>query len=99
MSSQNVQAFIEKANNDPELQERLQAISGSDPDAEAKLTALSREHGLEFTAEEFFAATPGEISNDELAGISGGVGPMTTNNRFKNVGSDLWNWIKETWGN
>lgn len=99
MSFQNVQTFIEKAKSDPELQKRLEVISGSDPDAAARLTDLSQEYGLPFTADAFFAAVPtgAEISDDEVAGISGGAGPMTTNNRFQNVGSDLWNWIKDTW--
>jgi predicted ribosomally synthesized peptide with nif11-like leader len=72
MSLEKAKSFLNKAEEDAALREKLEALEG-DGKAAVKLGA---EFGFEFTAEEFAAAMDelyyGELSDDELEDAAGG---------------------------
>ena len=71
MSKENLDQFIQQISDSEELQARI----GDEIDAES-LIALGAEHGYEFTAEELQESA--ELSDEELAGVAGGLGIDTT---------------------
>lgn len=77
MSSENIRKFIEEYKVNPELQQKLKSIEPSD---EAAFNKITKEAGFELTVEEWrkYAGQEGEsrtevLTDDELAGISGGL--------------------------
>jgi predicted ribosomally synthesized peptide with nif11-like leader len=76
MSLEKAKSFLNKAEEDAELREKLEALEG-DGKAAVKLGA---ESGFEFTAEEFAAAMDelyyNELSDDELEDAAGGKGGL-----------------------
>jgi len=80
MSIENVQTFMTKAENNPELQERISRIATLSELTPEALARLGEEIGTPFTAEEFLAVSHEhsgsigkELSDDTLASVSGGV--------------------------
>ena len=78
MSLENVKLFIEAADKDQAVQQRLGAARGPEELGRLAVQAGS-ERGLLFTAEEFLASsgtTPdgnrGELSDDQLQSVAGG---------------------------
>jgi len=71
MSKENLVQFIQKVTDSEELQTRI----GDEIDTDAFI-ALGAEHGCEFTAEELQESA--ELSDEELAGVAGGLGIDTT---------------------
>jgi predicted ribosomally synthesized peptide with nif11-like leader len=67
MSSESAKVFIERLRTDEEFVARIKAC----PDADARL-ALARTEGFDFTPAEI-TAQAGELSDDELDGVAGGV--------------------------
>lgn len=80
MSAANLRAFLDKTTTDPHLRARLDSQAPSSVDA---IIRLATEHGLPFTKEDWHActaepeATTDELSEDELAGVNGGVATDT----------------------
>jgi len=73
MSVDTVKAFFEKAGKDDMLQSKVRAIYQESARATAEeLSKLAKEVGIPITAEEFISETQ-EISEAELANVSGGL--------------------------
>lgn len=76
MSTDNIQALYDKAQHDPALRQKLQAIEESArQEYAAGIVRLAEQAGTPFTTEEFLAATTPaqELSEEELSGVAGGV--------------------------
>ena len=84
MSTEAVKKFWAKAKQDKALQAKLAAIQGKDHQAAiAAVVKLAAESGFAFTAQEYEAAVreelarqhaAGELSDEQLAGMAGGIG-------------------------
>jgi predicted ribosomally synthesized peptide with nif11-like leader len=76
MSTENIRSFFERAKDSPELQRKVEAISGATAQSTAEaLAALSQESEFPFTAEEFLIASrpaQGELSDEDMAAVAGG---------------------------
>ncbi len=76
MSLVKAMSFLNKAEEDDALRERLEALEGDS----AAAVKLGAENGFEFTAEEFDAAMDelyyGNLSDDELEDSAGGQGGL-----------------------
>ncbi len=74
MSLVKAMSFLNKAEDDDALREKLEALEGDS----AAAVKLGAEHGFEFTAEEFDAAMDelyyGDLSDDELEDSADGQG-------------------------
>ena len=73
MSLEAAKSFLQKADENDELRDKLEALGG-DSKAAVKLGA---EQGFQFTAEEFVDAMDelyGELSEEELEDAAGGTG-------------------------
>jgi predicted ribosomally synthesized peptide with nif11-like leader len=72
MSLEKAKSFLNKAEEDDNLRQKLEDLEGDS----AAAVRLGAEHGFEFTAEEFDAAMDelyyGELSDDELEDAAGG---------------------------
>jgi predicted ribosomally synthesized peptide with nif11-like leader len=72
MSLEKAKSFLNKAEEDDALREKLEDLEGDS----AAAVKLGAEHGFEFTAEEFNAAMDemyyGDLSDDELEDAAGG---------------------------
>jgi predicted ribosomally synthesized peptide with nif11-like leader len=77
MSKENIQAFFQKADQEPVLKEKACAILERSPEeVPAALAELSKQVGLGFTAEEFAASLQGaSLSDTELDAVAGGGRP------------------------
>ena len=71
MSKESLEQFIQKVADSNELQTRI----GQRVDVES-LIVLGAKHGCEFTADDLTAGA--ELSDEELAGVAGGLGIDTT---------------------
>lgn len=79
MSRQDADRFLDLAEGDAALAERLSALEGPATEVLPKAVALGAERGFSFTGDEFAAAararTPDvELSDEELDGVAGGAG-------------------------
>lgn len=76
MSKENVAALWKKAQTDPELRQRIEALpAGSGAEIVAGLAQLGSELGLPFTSEEFVqtAVIEGaQLSDQDLSTVAGG---------------------------
>lgn len=76
MSTANLRAFLDKTASDPDLRSTIESQSPSSVDA---IILLATAHGLPFTKEDWHACTAEpdapteELSEEELAGVNGGV--------------------------
>jgi predicted ribosomally synthesized peptide with nif11-like leader len=73
MSLEAAKSFLQKADENDELRDKLEALGG-DSDAAVKLGAAQ---GFQFTADEFVDAMDelyGDLSDDELENAAGGTG-------------------------
>jgi predicted ribosomally synthesized peptide with nif11-like leader len=72
MSLEKAKSFLNKADEDDALRERLEDLEGDG----ALAVKLGAEYGFEFTAEEFTAAMDelyyGDLSDDDLEDAAGG---------------------------
>ena len=68
MSEEQLKAFMEKAQGDTSLQEKLKAVADSDA-----VAAIAKEAGFMISADDLKQAQPTELSEEELEGVSGGV--------------------------
>ena len=66
MSEEQLKAFLAKVKVDSNLQEKLKAAKSSED-----VVGIAKEHGHEFTADEFTAENS-ELSEEELEGVAGG---------------------------
>ena len=82
-----MRAFIEKAENDSGLMDKLNKLgaSGAGPD---KVVALAAEYGFSITAEDFLKAMEtvcpqaGKLTEEDLEAVAGGNGGLPTRNRW-----------------
>lgn len=74
MSTENIQAFLEKAAQDPLLNEKIKGIIGGAPESGAtELAHLAAESGIAFSADEFLAYVDERTLEDaELSEVAGG---------------------------
>ena len=77
---ESMQAFIELVSKDEELKATIESIAGNDEKKETlteeskqQIIALAKEHGIELSSEDF-VFNKDELSDEELAVISGGSG-------------------------
>ena len=68
MSEEQLKAFLAKVKGDSSLQEKLKAAKSSD-----EVVTIAKEHGHEFSVDKL-----GQLSKEELEGVSGGHGPFFT---------------------
>jgi predicted ribosomally synthesized peptide with nif11-like leader len=68
MSEEQLKAFMEKAQGDTSLQEKLKAAADADA-----VAAIAKEAGFLISADDLKQAQPTELSEEELEGVSGGV--------------------------
>lgn len=71
--TENLKKFLEAVSKDEALQAKVNALESNKETAMADIIALAKELGIELT-EADFAQPDGEISEDELAAVSGGMG-------------------------
>ena len=64
MSEEQLKAFLEKVKGDANLQDKLKAAKSPED-----VVGIAKEHGHEFTADKIY-----QLSDEELEGVSGGVG-------------------------
>lgn len=75
MSTDNIRTFLDKASTDSALQARVAAAyAAAQQSTAAGLAQLAAEAGTPFTAEEFLTFQKAELSEQDLAGVAGGVG-------------------------
>ncbi|MDP6959170.1 MAG: Nif11-like leader peptide family natural product precursor [Planctomycetota bacterium] len=85
MSEESAKAFMEKAMEDNDLQEKLKGV-----DSEEKFFAVTKAAGFDFTKEEWLAVIPkkveGELADADLEEAAGGIAiqPYRTNTNNKN---------------
>ena len=63
MSEEQLKAFLEKANADQSIQDKLKAAKSPED-----VVAIAKEHGHEFTADKI-----NQLSDEELEGVAGGT--------------------------
>lgn len=80
MSVENVKAFFDKVEEDKGLQDKVKGLAekrkAHDAEAASEMVKIAAEAGLEFTAAHLVEArksTVGELSEDELRNVAGGV--------------------------
>lgn len=75
MSKQNVQAFFDKVDQDPELQRKVQDIPQPlDQTSAQQVSELANGVGIAISAEDILAvASESELAESELENVSGGV--------------------------
>jgi len=82
-----IKLFIEKANTDSELLSKLDALGAKNAGAD-EVIALAAEYGFTFTAQEYEQAKArahaktGELSEEDLDAVSGGINLGITLNRY-----------------
>ena len=69
MSEEQLKAFLEKVKGDTSLQEKLKAAADADA-----VAAIAKEAGFSISADDLKNAQPTELSEEELEGVTGGVG-------------------------
>jgi predicted ribosomally synthesized peptide with nif11-like leader len=76
MSTENIEKFFRKAEQDSSLQQKIQAIPKEPKErAMAMVTELSVEEGLPFTVEELLTLSKDDLSDSELESVTGGAVP------------------------
>ena len=77
MSEEQLNAFLEKVKGDTSLQEKLNAAAS--PEA---VMEIAKEAGFSITAEDIqsMQSAPGEVSDEELEGASGGWCGLSSHN-------------------
>jgi predicted ribosomally synthesized peptide with nif11-like leader len=76
MSKEQLKAFLETAKNDAALQNKLKAAKSAE-----EVVAIAKQHGHEFTADKL-----GQLSDEELENVAGGLGfCIVTNANLSNV--------------
>ena len=68
MSEEQLKAFLEKVEVDTSLQEKLKAAANSDAVLE-----IAKEAGFMITTEDLELLKPGQLTEEELDGVTGGV--------------------------
>lgn len=82
--------FFSKVAETPELQQKVDAITQPSVEAAAEaIAAIAREAGYPLTANDFLPQ-PGELAEEELADVAGGVVGDTV--RYAEGGKD-WQWM------
>ena len=71
MSEEQLKAFMEKAQGDTSLQEKLKAAADADA-----VTAIAKEAGFSISADDLTQAQL-QLSEEELEGVAGGVFPFS----------------------
>ena len=66
MSEEQLKAFLAKAKDDQSIQEKLKAAKSPED-----VVGIAKEHGHEFTADKI-----NQLSENELEGVSGGLGSL-----------------------
>jgi predicted ribosomally synthesized peptide with nif11-like leader len=80
MSKQALGAFMAKVEEDESLREELKALARDDRGAPVEAIAdLARSKGFDFTVEDVSAASRSELSEEELASVSGGASGFSLN--------------------
>ncbi len=81
MSTDALMAFVEKVAGDEALQGKVRAIAATESEQAERMADLGREHGFEFTPDEFLGAAKaawelnqGELSEAALEAAAGGTG-------------------------
>ena len=69
MSEEQLKAFLEKVKGDTSLQEKLKAATDNDA-----VAAIAKDAGFSISAEDLKNAPQEELSDEELEGVTGGVG-------------------------
>ena len=69
MSEEQLKAFLEKVKGDNNLQEKLKAATDNDA-----VAAIAKDTGFSISAEDLKNAPQEELSDEELEGVTGGVG-------------------------
>ena len=79
MSKEQLNAFLEKVKSETELQDKLKAAAS--PEAALQ---IAKEAGFSITAEDIqsMQSAPGEVSDEELEGASGGFHPLAPDRWF-----------------
>jgi predicted ribosomally synthesized peptide with nif11-like leader len=90
MSKEQLKAFQEATQKDAGLQEKLRSASGTDD-----VVAIARAAGFLISAEELQMAQA-ELSDEELAGLAGGITFVFKANA--NISGDFKTWAKEKEG-
>ena len=72
MSKEQLKAFLDKVKGDTSLQEKLKAASDADA-----VVSIAKEEGFSISVDDLKNAQSREISEEELEGVSGGVGGHT----------------------
>ena len=72
MSEEQLKAFMEKAQGDTSLQEKLKAAADADA-----VTAIAKEAGFSISADDLTQAQL-QLSEEELEGVAGGVLPFVS---------------------
>lgn len=66
-------AFFQKLEENPELQKKVESIQQPSIEAAAEeIASIARDSGFDLTAQDFLPQ-PGELAENELAGVSGGA--------------------------
>ncbi len=80
MSVENVKAFFDKVEEDSDLHDKVKALAekrkAHDEETASEMVKIAADAGLEFTADhlaEARNATVGELSEDELRTVAGGM--------------------------
>jgi predicted ribosomally synthesized peptide with nif11-like leader len=96
VSTENIPAFLKKADQDPILNEQVKAVFEGSPDSVAEaLARLGAESGFPFTADEFSAALQQKSLKDaELSDVAGGGRTPASGWNKHPDGPLSWNKIK-----
>ena len=70
--TQNMKKLLEEANKNEALKAKLKALNGKDAVAESVI-AIAQEFGFTLTADDLKSGVDGELSEDELDAVAGGV--------------------------
>ena len=81
MSTDSVIRFLKMADENPDLQDRLEGALGDEENAVAAFLEAAKDHGFEFTADEFLDALTaagigeksGELKDEDLEAVAGGL--------------------------
>ena len=80
MSKESLEQFMQKVGRDEELRSSIESQLDSDGNITVDaLIALGSENGCEFTFEDLTQNEAVELSDDELDGVAGGLGPQHAN--------------------
>ena len=70
--NENLKKFLEEVEKNEELKAKLKALTDKDTAVE-KAIEIAKEYGFTLTAEDCAQKADGELSEDELASVAGGV--------------------------